>query len=177
MNEQQTPETRAEGEPRVGLEPGSPADELEAARREIEELRDKYLRALADARNIQQRAQRDREQLLRYAEQEFARDLLVVLDDLERAQASIAGGAPPETIAEGVRIVCEHFQKVLSARKVEPIEALGKPFDPDVHEAMMQQPSDQYPAGTVMQELARGYRMHERVIRPARVVVSTGPAK
>jgi len=71
--------------------------------------------------------------------------------------------------------VLEHFFKVLRSRGIAPIEALGRPFDPHLHEAILQQPSQEYPAGVVMQEIATGYTMHDRVLRPARVVVSAGP--
>ncbi|MBU0640221.1 MAG: nucleotide exchange factor GrpE [Planctomycetes bacterium] len=150
-------------------------DPLEVLRRECEELREKNLRLLAEAQNLQKRAERDKREALRYAEADFARELLVVLDDLERTQESARTARKPKAVADGVRIVYEHFLKVLRERQVEPIEALGQPFDPSYHEAMMRQPSEECPAGTVIQELARGYRMHERVIRPSRVVVSSGP--
>jgi molecular chaperone GrpE len=145
---------------------------VEEAQREIELLRDKNLRLMADMRNAQQRSQREREEAIRYAEADFARDLLVVLDDLDRAIQSASGGDP--ALSEGVRIVQEQFQKVLRNHGITPIEAEGREFDPQWHEALMQQPHASRPAGTVSQELARGYRMHERVLRPSRVIVSTG---
>jgi molecular chaperone GrpE len=113
---------------------------------------------------------------LKYAESDLAKDLLVVLDDLERTLESVKSAEDVQPVAEGVRIVYEHFLKVLRGRQIEPIEALGQPFDPQWHEAMMQQSSDEHPAGTVIQEVARGYKMHGRAIRPAKVVVSSGPA-
>lgn len=153
-----------------------PDGELEALRAEVEQLRDRNLRLIAEARNLQQRALRDKEEALRYAEADFARELLVVIDDLERTLAS-AGDDPnaaPAALVEGVRIVYDHFLKVLRSRGIEPIEAVGRPFDPHLHEALAQRPADPE-AGTVVQEAARGYRMRERVLRPARVIVSSGP--
>jgi molecular chaperone GrpE len=155
--------------------PGTDAAELEALRREVEQLRERNLRLLADMRNLQQRAERERADSQQYAEAQLVRELLVVLDDLERARQCAAAAENLETVAEGVRIVHEHFLKVLRSRRIEPIQALGQPFDPHYHEALLHQPSDTYPAGTVSQELARGYTMHQRVLRPARVVVSSGP--
>jgi molecular chaperone GrpE len=155
--------------------PALPADELSSLRREVAELRDKNLRLLAEAQNQQKRAERERQELRRFAEFELARDLLVLIDDLERtadAARAIAGG---QAIADGVRIVSEHFQKLLRDHGIAPIEAVGRPFDPNFHEALLQQPSDEHPAGIVLQELARGYTMHERVLRPSRVAVSGGP--
>lgn len=158
------------------------ADEAQAAtltvdevQREVEALRDKNLRLLADMRNMQQRAQREREEALKYAEADFARELLVVLDDLDRAMQAPLQSDEAAKLREGVRIAQEHFVKVLRARGIEPLNTVGAAFDPGLHEALLQQPSDTVPAGTVIQEVARGYRMHSRVIRPARVIVSSGP--
>jgi molecular chaperone GrpE len=150
-----------------------PAGAVDDLQRELDALRDRNLRLLADMRNLQQRSQREREEALRYAEAEFARELLVVLDDLERAMQAASGADAP--LSEGMRITHEHFLKVLRSRGIEPIAAVGQPFDPALHEALLQQPSSQHAAGIVAQEIAPGYRMHERVIRPSRVVVSSGP--
>ncbi len=158
-------------------ETAAPEDELELLQNEVEELREKNLRLLADSRNFQQRSQRDKAEALKYAEADFARELLVVIDDLERTLDSAKTAEDVEAVADGVRIIYEHFLKVLRSRGIEAIEAEGRPFDPSFHEALMQRPSDEYPAGTVMQELARGYKMHDRVIRASRVVVSGGPAQ
>lgn len=150
------------------------ADELALLKREVQELRDKNLRLIADQRNLQQRLTRDKEQALRYAESDFAKELLVVIDDLDRTQESVRSGADAKALADGVRIIQEHFEKVLRSRGVERIAAEGQPFDPALHEALLQQPSADVPAGTVLKELAPGYRMHDRVLRPARVIVSSG---
>ncbi|MGD8451861.1 MAG: nucleotide exchange factor GrpE [Phycisphaerae bacterium] len=166
----------AEAEPVESDAAETPVDPLTALQQENEALREEKLRLVAETRNLQQRAARERAEALRYAESDFARELLVILDDLERTRDSAAGAENVAAVADGVRIVYEHFLKVLKSRNIEPIEAAGRPFDPSFHEAMLQQPSDEHPAGTVMQELARGYKMHERVLRPARVIVSSGPA-
>ncbi len=169
------------GAPPPAAEPVAPAaaqppDELTALRKEVAELRDKHLRSLAEAQNLHKRAQREKQEAIRFAEGELVRELLVVLDDLERTLASAKSGADAAALTEGVRIVYEHFVKVLAAHGVAALEATGKPFDPAFHEALMQQPHDTVPAGAVIQEATRGYRMHERVLRPSRVIVSAGPA-
>ena len=163
--------------PKCEEAPTSEPSELEALQQEVAELREQKLRLLAEQRNQQQRAERDKAEALKHAEADFARDLLVILDDLERTRESARNSDDVETFADGVRIVYEHFLEVLAARRIKPIEALGQPFDPGQHEALLQQPSDDYAAGTVIQELARGYKMHERVLRATRVIVSTGPAE
>lgn len=150
-------------------------DERATLQREVDELRDKNLRLMAELQNQQKRAQREKQESLRFAEFEFARELLVVIDDLARTQESAQTATDVRAVAEGVRILYEHFLKLLRGRHIEPIEAAGRPFDPEIHEAVLQQPSADQPAGTVLQELARGYKMHERVLRPSRVIVSSGP--
>lgn len=155
----------------------TPEEELAALREEVAALRDKNLRLVAEGRNLHQRSEREKREGIKYAAAEFARDLLVVIDDVERAlEAGEKAGEGAKPVADGVRIVYEHFLKILRDRGIEPVASVGETFDPDVHEAMLQQPSEEHEAGVVIQELARGYRMHERVLRPARVIVSSGPA-
>lgn len=155
----------------------APESELEALRREVGELKDKNLRLLAEVQNQQKRFAREKQEALRYAEADFARELLVILDDFERTQESAKSATDAKAVAEGVKIVYDHFLKVLQQRGITTIESVGKPFDPNLHEALMQQPSADVAAGVVLQEAARGYRMHDRVLRPARVIVSTGEVK
>ena len=142
---------------------------------QIETLRDENLRLTAELRNVAQRALREKQEALKYAEADFAKELLIVLDDLERMLESVKTAEDVQPVAEGVRIVYDHFLKVLRGRGIEAIEAKEKPFDPHLHEAMMQQPSAEHPSGIVLQEFLRGYQMHGRVIRPTKVVVSSSP--
>ncbi len=151
----------------------APAD----PRQEIERLKEENLRLLAELRNVTQRAQREKAEALKYAETALAKELLPVLDDLERTLSSAADTEDAEQIIEGVRIVYEHFLKVLRHRHIKPIDTVGKPFDPDRHEALMQQPSAEHPPNTVLEEVQRGYTMHDRVIRPAKVIVSATAAE
>jgi molecular chaperone GrpE len=152
-------------------------DELAAVRREAAELRAKNLRLLAEMQNLRKRTEREQGETMRFAESEFARELLPVLDNLEYARASASAAQDIGTLVDGVHIACEHFLKVLQGHHIEAlIAAAGRPFDPSLHEAVRQQPSNDYPAGTVLQELARGYIMYARVLRPSQVVVSSGPA-
>ncbi|RMF85846.1 MAG: nucleotide exchange factor GrpE [Planctomycetota bacterium] len=171
-----SPETAAEQAAAAGASQTT-TDPVEALRAEIEALKDQNLRLAAELRNVQQRAQREKQEALRFAEADFAKSLLPVLDDFERTLASAAGADSVEPVLEGVRIVYEHLLKALKLRHIEPIPAKGERFDPDVHEALMQQPSDTVDAGMVIDEAARGFKMHERVLRPAKVIVSSGPAE
>jgi molecular chaperone GrpE len=164
----------ADAEAPVQPDESQPVAAEPSPEQEVERLRDENLRLTAELRNVAQRAQREKQEALKYAEADFAKELLVVLDDLERTLESAKTAADVRPVAEGVRIVYEHFLKVLRARGIEAIEAKERPFDPHLHEAMMQQPSEDHPVGIVLQECLRGYQMHDRVIRPTKVVVSSG---
>lgn len=161
----------AAGNAAAGQTGETPAPTLE---QQLAEASDRNLRLVAEMRNVQQRAQRERSEALRYAQADFARELLPAIDDLERALEALAKADGAATLTEGVRIARDHFLKILQAHGVQRIEAVGQPFDPDAHEAMLQQPSDEHAAGIVAQELAVGYRMHDRVLRTAKVIVSSG---
>lgn len=140
---------------------------------EAEQWKDKFLRAKADLLNYQRRAEKERAESLRYANAGLVKALLPVLDDLERVVAAAAEHKnDPEALVAGLRLTLENCLKTLKSFGVEPIEAAGKPFDPNQHEAIMQQPSDEHTAPTVLSEMLKGYRLHERVLRPSRVVVS-----
>ncbi len=150
----------------------TPVDELTELRNKVEELNDKHLRAVAELQNFRRRAATEREESIRYASTGLIRSLLSVVDDLERSMASVDDAEKSSSLASGVRLVHENLMKALMASHVERIEAVGKPFDPQLHEAMMQQPSDEAEPGTVLEEFEPGYRLWDRVVRPARVVVA-----
>jgi molecular chaperone GrpE len=169
------PATQADELPEGAATAAPPEDELSALRREIAELRDRNLRLMAELQNQQKRVDRERQELQRYAEAELARELLAVLDDLQRAYQAAGTSEHTQAIAEGVRLVGERFAKVLRDHNIVPIEAVGHPFNPTFHEAVLQQPSPELPAGTVLEEVTQGFLMHDRVLRPSRVIISSGP--
>ncbi len=138
---------------------------------EAEEWKDKCLRARAELLNFQRRSEKDRSDALRYANAGLVKSLLPVLDDLERVIESTSADEGGHLL-EGVRLTRDNFTKVLQEAHVETISAAGQPFDPRIHEALMQQPSADHPPGTVLQEVARGYKLYDRVLRPAKVIVS-----
>lgn len=139
----------------------------------LEQWKDKYLRARADLANYQRRSEKDHAESLRYAYAGLARALLPVLDDLDRVlEAGEAHGDNAQAILAGVKLVRDNFLKILGEFHVERIAAAGEPFDPQVHEAMMEQPSAEHAERTVLQELAKGYRLYERILRPVKVIVS-----
>jgi len=162
----------------------APADADAAG--EPNELLGRLQRVSADYLNYQKRMQREMADAREFANAGLIKDLLGVLDDMERALAAAENHAeapagrtssaePNNLLLAGMRLVYDKAQEVLARYGLQRIEAEGKPFDPTRHEAMMQQPSESHEVPTVLRELQRGYELKGRVIRPARVVVS-GPA-
>lgn len=146
--------------------------ELEKWKRQAEEHYEMFLRARADLENYRRRARKELEETARYAAVPLAEALLPVLDNLERALAAGRDSDGGEAFYQGVEMVYRQLLKVLSEAGLSPIEAVGKPFDPHLHNAVMQTESDEYEPGTVVEELQRGYRFKDRVLRPTMVKVS-----
>lgn len=141
-------------------------------------LRDRLLRTLADAENTRQRAQRAAEDARQYAIADFARELLTVSDNLQRTIAA-AEQHPPQTVEdaaliEGVRATYRILQHTLERFGIRKIDALGRRFDPTLHEAVMEVDDESQPPGTVVRVVEDGYTIHDRLLRPARVFVAGG---
>lgn len=150
-------------------------EELEA---QNAELRDNLLRAMAETENIRKRAERQLEDAHKFAVTGFARDILSVADNLERAVAAVPEERRGEhellaILLEGVMAVQSSFVQAMTSNKIERIDPIGgEPFDPNLHEAMYEVPGTEFPNGTVAQVMEPGYRLHERLLRPARVGVA-----
>lgn len=151
-------------------------DEGEQAKRDLEEARDRLLRAQAELDNYRKRARRELEEERRYATLPLLGELLPVLDNVGRAIQAAAKNSEAGSLIEGVKMVAQQLEGVLGRHNCVRIEALHKPFDPHLHQAIMQQPSADHPAGTVLHVAQEGYQVHDRVLRPAQVIVSTAPA-
>ena len=146
---------------------------LEAAEKEAEAAYDRFLRVSADLENCKKRHLRDISEFRKFANQSLIKDLLPIIDNLERAIISTEKEtAENQCIVEGVELTHKEILKVLERYGVKPVESIGKPFDPNYHEAVSQQPSEEHPDNTVLQELQKGYLLHDRLIRPAMVLVS-----
>jgi len=156
--------------------PRSPAGE--AASEEVAGLRDRLIRLQADFENYRKRVLREREEAYRYGHENLVKDLLGTVDNLERAIEHARGGQGGDAagLLQGVELVHRELLGVLAKHGVEEIEAEGVPFDPAVHEAMAQTPSETAPPNTVIQVFEKGYRLRDRLLRPARVVVAARPA-
>jgi molecular chaperone GrpE len=148
--------------------------ELAAA---LELAKDAELRARAELENFRKRVRREQEEQLRYANWNLLRDLLEVLDNLTRAvEAAEKPQADLPSLLQGVRIVADQLQAVLAKYHCQKIPAKGQPFDPELHTAIGQLPTAEQPPGTIAQVTREGYRLHDRLLRPAEVVVTTAPA-
>lgn len=152
-----------------GAEPGDPAAE-------IAELKDRLLRAVAETENLRKRAAREREEAARYAISGFARDVLGVADDMARAL-----GGPPESareaadakaLVEGLELTRRNLDAALERHGIARIDPAGEPFDPNLHEAMFEVDAPGAAPGSVVQVVEAGYRIHDRLLRPARVGVA-----
>ena len=157
-------------------EAGGPSAGLEALRAELEERQDRFLRLQADFENFRRRTLREREEAYQYGHQNLVKDLLPTVDNLERAieHARKSGREDLDGVLQGIDLVRRELMGVLAKHGVTEIEALGQAFDPSVHEALAQIEDPTVPANTVVQVFQKGYRLRDRLLRPAQVVVSRG---
>lgn len=147
-------------------------NEVQRLQTELKETRDQLLRALADIDNVRKRGQKDREEAAQFGSQNLLSDLLPVIDNLERA-ISAGDKATVESLLEGVNLTLRQFQETLKRHGVEPIEGAGQPFDAQLHEAIMRaEPTEEHPAGTVVDEIRKGYTLRGRLLRPSLVKVA-----
>ncbi|MEK6674168.1 MAG: nucleotide exchange factor GrpE [Planctomycetota bacterium] len=159
----------------VGKESTERAMEIAELKAKIAALEDGVVRARADFQNLQRRSANERSEAIRFANAELIRSLLGVVDDLERTLSAAENDKNAGVLIAGVRLARDSFLKALRDNGLEPIDALHQPFDPELHNALMQQPTAEHPAGTVLQEVSRGYRLKERVLRPSTVIVASAP--
>jgi molecular chaperone GrpE len=168
----QSPES-GEGVP-INGETMSAPQEIAQLKKERDELRDQALRIRAEFANYQKRTKQQADADRAYAVGSLARDLLDPLDNFERANEALRA-AGDGGISAGLDMVRKQLLESLAKHGVEPIDALGLPFDPNLHEAILQQPSLEHPEGTIVAELSKGYRIADRVLRPSKVAVSVKP--
>lgn len=147
--------------------------QLTQAEQKAHEHWEKSVRALAELDNVRRRAERDVSHAHRYGLEKFVNALLPVVDSLEQA-LQLARQAEDSAMLEGLELTMKLFLDVLQKHEVEQVDPQGLPFDPTLHEAMSMQVSDEVPANAVLTVFQKGYKLHDRVIRPARVIVSKG---
>jgi molecular chaperone GrpE len=160
---------------------GAPEDALAAARAEAAQLKDQLLRAMAETENTRRRAQRDREDAQKYGISNFARDVLTVADNLRRALEAIPAqqlesDEALKTLYEGVAATERQLETALAKQQIERIWPEGERFDANLHQAMFEVPGSGKPSGTVVQVMQAGYKIHDRLLRPALVGLAKGEA-
>ena len=155
----------------------SPLEQLEEQIRlkdeEILKQKDTFLREKAELENFKKRLTKEKEDFVQFANERLLKELLQIEDNLERAMA--APNATLESLKEGVEMIQKQFKDFLKNQKVEAIEALGKPFDPNLHEVLNQQESEEHEENTVIEEYSKGFTLNGRILRSAKVVISKKP--
>lgn len=141
---------------------------------QLHEMQDRYLRLAAEFDNFKKRARHERREEKKYAAAEVARPLLPVLDDAERAMEHVPKGTYA-TWLRGIELTMQKLREALASVGVRPIQAVGQRFDPNLHEAIGSEESTEHPEGTVVADLRRGYRLHDRVLRPSLVKLARRP--
>ncbi|MDQ7054545.1 MAG: nucleotide exchange factor GrpE [candidate division KSB1 bacterium] len=146
--------------------------EIQKLRKEVDELKDKYLRQIAEFENFRKRKEREVEEFWRKANADLIRKLLPILDDIERSLESARRDQNFEALVEGIEMIYKTFLKVLEAEGVTQISAVGQEFNPEYHEALMQVEKEDVPPNTVVEEHQKGYLLGDKILRPAKVIVS-----
>lgn len=167
------------GTAEAGTAGAGPAATLEEQLLQKEEeksrLQEQFLRLQAETENFKKRLLREKNEFAQFANERLLKELIPIHENLERALA--APEATAQSLKEGVEMIFKQFTAFLEKEKVEPISAVGKKFDPAVHEALSQIESDEHEENTVVQEFSKGFLMNGRMLRPAKVVISKKPAK
>jgi molecular chaperone GrpE len=155
---------------------GADTETIESLRTDMAKIRDQLLRTAADFDNFRKRSRRELAEAERRAREDLLRDLLPVIDNLERAAAHAESAEDTNAVVEGIRLVLNQFSDTASRLGIKRVEALGQPFDPAVHEAVQHMETDEFSPGVVAAEVLAGYVMGDRLIRPSMVVVAKQPA-
>lgn len=151
-----------------------PLAQLAAKEEELKALNDKYLRLAAEFDNYKRLAQRDQRDQIRFGNEQLLKELLPVVDNLERAIKAAKDSKGSDGLVQGVDLTLKQLNGALGKFGVQPIPTVGEAFDPSGHQAVATVPSDQVPEKHVVEEFQRGYRLHDRILRPAMVTVSKG---
>ena len=149
-------------------------EQLEKTEKEYKVLEDRLLRVAAEFDNYKKRTAREFQSIIKNANEELISQLVETLDNFQRALDSAKNSSDFESFHKGVELIYQHFKDILVKEGLKEITAIGEPFDPHYHEAVMQQESDKFPDGTVMDEISKGYMLNDKVIKHSKVIVSKG---
>jgi len=169
--------TPSSGAPAAGREESEAEDPMAGLQADLDRFRDLALRSQADFENYKKRCAREKEEAIKYANNSLLQRLVAIIDNFELGLAAAKEQGEQSPIYSGMVLVQKQLNDLLAENGLQPIEAEGKPFDPNLHEAIAHEPSDEVPEGIVLRQVSRGYRIKDRLLRPTKVVVSSGPAK
>jgi molecular chaperone GrpE len=161
-------------EPNAGEAPADPDSRLTELQAELSKYKDAALRATADLDNYRKRVSRERDESIKYANAAFLERLIPILDNFELGLNAARNAPEAAPIVDGLAMVYKQLQDFLANSGVETVDAVGQTFDPNLHEALAQEYDDQVPEGKVIRQVRKGYRLRDRLLRPANVVVSRG---
>jgi len=159
------------------VERGEADDPMAGLQADLDRFRDLALRSQADFENYKKRAAREKEDAIKYANSSLLERLITIVDNFELGLEAARGESERSPIYSGMTLVLKQLNDFLAENGLQSIEAEGKQFDPNLHEAIAHEPSKEFPEGTVIRQTRRGYRLKDRLLRPSSVVVSSGPAK
>jgi len=153
-------------------------DPVAGLQADLDRFRDLAMRSQADFENYKRRCAREKEEAVKYANTSLLEKLVSIVDHFELGlEAARSEGGEKSPIYSGMSLVLKQLQDFLAENGLQPIDAVGQKFDPNLHEAIAHEPSDEVPEGIVVRQTRRGYRFKDRLLRPSAVVVSSGPAK
>ena len=144
---------------------------------DLDRFRDLALRSQADFENYKKRSAREKDEAIKYANSSLLERLVAIIDNFELGLEAAKGDSEQSPIYSGMTLVLKQLHDFLAENGLQPIEAEGKRFDPNLHQAIAHEPSNQLPEGTVLRQTRRGYRFRDRLLRPSSVIVSSGPGK
>ena len=166
-------------QPDAVLEPGPPEhnndDPTSGLQADLDRFRDLALRSQADFDNFKKRAAREKDDAIKYANSSLLERLIAIVDNFELGLSAAKGEGEQSPVYSGMSMVLKQLTDFLADNGLQPIDAEGQKFDPNLHEAIAHEPSDEFPEGTVIRQTRRGYKMKDRLLRPSSVVVSSGP--
>ena len=157
-------------------EAATPEDDFEGLQADLDRFRDLALRSQADFENYKKRAAREKEEAIKYANSSLLEKLIAIVDNFELGLEAARAEGEKSPVFSGMSMVLKQLMDFLADSGLQPIDATGQKFDPNLHEAIAHEPSDEFPEGTVIRQMRRGYKLKDRLLRPSSVVVSSGPA-
>ena len=156
-------------------ETAPPEDDSDGLQADLDRFRDLALRSQADFENYKKRSAREKEEAIKYANSSLLEKLIAIVDNFELGLEAARAEGEKSPVFSGMSMVFKQLMDFLADSGLQPIDATGQKFDPNLHEAIAHEPSDEFPEGIVVRQTRRGYKMKDRLLRPSSVVVSSGP--